>query len=217
MSRKIVSVADFVETLRSFESQPITSARVAEFCLDRELDAASLNDYCHFQADAYTRNLVYRDEFFEVMALCWSPHQKTPIHTHNGQLGWMCVERGALAVIEYDWKGCNAPENQNVVGMDCLAGATEIDLARGPVQECLPGGRVALVDKKRTIHQVVTKGKEPAVSLHIYSKPIDSCVAFDLSRGVCYRRDFTYHSEYGKVVVTEGDLQASPGSPATSG
>ena len=76
---------------------------------------------------------------------------------------------------------------------------------------------MALVDKKRTIHQVVTKGKEPAVSLHIYSKPIDSCVAFDLSRGVCYRRDFTYHSEYGKVVVTEGDLQASPGSPATPG
>ncbi len=161
-----MSVADFVETLRGFESEPITSARVAEFCLDREIDAKSLKPYCHFGADAYTRNLVYRDEFFEVMALCWSPHQRTPIHTHNGQLGWMCVERGALSVIEYEWAGCNAAENQNVVGMDCLAGATEIDLERGSVQECVPGGGVALVDKKRTIHQVVTKGKEPVVSLH---------------------------------------------------
>lgn len=212
MSRKIVSVEDFVETLRGFESQPITSARVAEFCLDREIDAASLRNYCHFEADAYTRNLVYRDEFFEVIALCWSPHQRTPIHTHNGQLGWMCVERGALAVIEYEWLGCNATENQNVVGMDCLAGATEIDLERGPVQECVAGGGVALVDKKRTIHQVVTQGREPAVSLHIYSRPIDSCVAFDLTRGACFRRDMSYHSEYGKVVVSGADLPAPRGS-----
>ena len=216
MSRKIVSVVDFVETLRGFESQPITSSMVAEFCLDHEIAAASLRDYCHFQANAYTRNLVYRDEFFEVIALCWSPHQRTPIHSHNGQLGWMCVERGALAVIEYEWQGCNAPENQNVVGMDCLAGATEMDLRRGPVQECVPGGGVALVDKKRTIHQVVTKGREPAVSLHIYSKPIDSCVAFDLSRSMCYRRDITYHSEYGNVVVSGADLPATPGSSVAS-
>ena len=216
MARKLVSVSDFVETLRGFEKGPITSALVAELCSEREIEAGSLRDFCHFQPEAYTRNLVYRDDYFEVMALCWSPHQRTPIHTHNGQLGWMCVERGALAVIEYDWKGCNAADNQNVVGMDCLAGATKIDLERGPVQECVPGGDVALVDKKRTIHQVVTKGKEPAVSLHIYSKPIDSCVAFDLDKGVCYRRDITYHSEYGKVVAKEGDLPLPEADPASA-
>jgi cysteine dioxygenase len=32
------------------------------------------------------------------MGARWSPGQRTVIHTHNGQLGWMSVEQGAPAV-----------------------------------------------------------------------------------------------------------------------
>ena len=83
---------------------------------------------------------------------------------------------------------CNAADNQNVAGMDCLAGATELDLDRREVQECYPGGPINTVDKVQTIHQVVVQGKEPVISLHLYSRPIDSCVAFDLREATCYRR-----------------------------
>ena len=209
MARKTVSVSRFVETLRSFESAPITRDRVLEYCLENGVDRASLDRYVHFRPDAYTRNLIYTDDLIEVMALCWSPGQRTPIHTHNGQLGWMSVEEGALAVINYKWLACNAADNQNVAGMDCLAGATELDLERREVQECFPGGAVNTVDKAQTIHQVVLQGKEPAISLHIYSRPIDSCVAFDLERRRCYRRQLTFYSKYGDVVVNEGDLSPS--------
>jgi cysteine dioxygenase len=206
MSRKTVSVPRFIETLRSFESGPITRDRVLEYCLETGLDRSSLDPYLNFRTDAYTRNLIYSDDLFEVMAICWSPGQRTPIHTHNGQLGWMSVEQGCLAVVNYKWLSCNAADNQNVVGMDCLAGATELDLERREVEECFPGGAVNTVDKVQTIHQVVMQGKEPAVSLHIYSRPIDSCVAFDLENRRCYRRQLSFYSKYGKVVVTEGDL-----------
>ena len=145
-------------------------------------DRPSLDPFVHFRPGPYTRNLVYRDDMFELMAVCWRPGQRTVIHTHNGQLGWMGVEQGALAVINYKWLGCNASDNQNVAGMDCLAGATELDLDRREVQECFPGGPVNTVDKVQTIHQVVVQGKEPVVSLHVYSRPIDSCVAFDLEK-----------------------------------
>ena len=77
------------------------------------------------------------------------------------------------------------------------------------VQECFPGGAVNTVDKVQTIHQVVLQGKEPAISLHIYSRPIDSCVTFDLERRFCYRRQLSYYSKYGDVVVNEGDLSPS--------
>lgn len=206
MSRKTVSVPHFIETLRSFESDPITRDRVLEYCLETGVDRSSLDPYLNFQKDAYTRNLIYTDDLFEVMAVCWSPGQRTVIHTHNGQLGWMSVEQGSLAVINYKWLSCNAADNQNVVGMDCLAGATELDLERREVQECFPGGAVNTVDKVQTIHQVVMQGKEPAISLHIYSRPIDSCVAFDIENRRCYRRQLSFYSKYGKVVVTEGDL-----------
>jgi len=62
------------------------------------------------------------------------------------------------------------------------------------------------VDKVQTIHQVVVQGSEPAISLHIYSRPIDSCVAFDLQKRCCYRRQLSYFSKYGDVVVREGDI-----------
>jgi cysteine dioxygenase len=206
MSRKTVSVSEFVETLRSFESAPITRDRVLHYCLETAVDRSSLGPYVHFRADMYTRNLVYRDELLEIMAVCWSPGQRTVIHTHNGQLGWMSVEQGALAVVNYKWLGCNAADNQNVVGLDCLAGATELDLDRRDVQECFPDGPVNTVDKVQTIHQVVLQGSEPALSLHIYSRPIESCVAFDLENRRCYRRQLSFYSRYGEVVMREGDL-----------
>lgn len=212
MARRTVSITNFVETLKSFEGEPITRDRVLHYCLEAAVDRSSLGPYTHFRSDFYTRNLVYRDDLFEVMAVCWMPGQRTVIHTHNGQLGWMSVEQGALAVVNYKWLGCNASDNQNVVGMDCLAGATELDLDRREVQECYPGGAVNTVDKVQTIHQVVVQGKEPVVSLHIYSRPIESCVAFDIGKRSCYRRQLTYYSKYGKVVVNDDALQ-NPISP----
>ncbi len=209
MARRSVSIGRFVDTLKGFESAPVTSNRVLEYCLENAVDRASLKPYTHFRPDLYTRNLIYKDDVFEVMALCWSPGQRTPIHTHNGQLGWMSVEQGALAVINYKWLGCNASGNQNVAGMDCLAGATELDLDRREVQECFPDGPVNVVNKEQTIHQVVLQGKEPAISVHVYSRPIDSCVAFDLDKRVCYRRQLAFFSRYGDVIVNEGDLAPS--------
>jgi cysteine dioxygenase len=213
VGHRSVRLDDFLGSLRGLESEPITSQRVLELCSECRLEPSSLERYSHFVDAGYTRNLIFRDELFEVMLLCWAPRQRTPIHSHNGQLGWMTVERGALAVIDYKWLGCNAAENQNVVGLDCLAGATELDLERQRVHECHPGGPVATVDKSQTIHQVVTCGSEPAVSLHIYSRPIDSCVAYDLARRSCYRRQLSYYSRYGEVVLEEGDPRvAAPGA-----
>ena len=206
MSGKTVAVSRFVDSLRSLEDAPITRDRMLEFMLETRVDRKSLDPYVHFRTDMYTRNLVYRDDVLELMAVCWQPGQRTVIHTHNGQLGWMGVEQGALAVINYKWVGCNAADNQNVAGMDCLAGATELDIDRREVQECYPGGPINTVDKVQTIHQVVVQGKEPVVSLHVYSRPIDSCIAFDLEKRMCYRRQLKYYSKYGDVVVREGDL-----------
>jgi cysteine dioxygenase len=199
-----------VDGLKSFESEPITRDRVLGYFQEISVDRSSLAPFVHFRKDIYTRNLVYRDDQLELMAVCWQPGQRTVIHTHNGQLGWMGVEQGALAVVNYKWIGCNASDNQNVAGMDCLAGATELDIDRREVQECYPGGPISTVDKVQTIHQVVVQGKEPVISLHVYSRPIDSCVAFDLEKKSCYRRVLQYYSKYGDVVVREGDLQAEP-------
>ena len=191
------SVGDFVAGLRELERDLITKDRIAEYMAAVPLRADALHDYIWWRDSRYTRNLIFRDELFEVMAICWSPGQKTAIHTHNGQLGWMTVAQGEVTTTEFRHGSCNAPENQNVVNIDCLGGATELQLDRLGTVTCAEGTGMVTVDKLQTIHQIENAGTMGCVSLHVYSKPFDSCIAFDLEQQRCYRRSLSYFSKDG--------------------
>lgn len=189
-----MTVAGLVDLLRAAEGAPITSDRIAELLGEVEIDSGSLRPYVRFADDHYARNLIHRDRWFDVMTLCWRPGQGTPVHTHNGQLGWATVLRGALECVEYAWRGCDRPENQNVAGLDCLAGGNQVKLDPRAPLVCTPGGAVNRVTRQVTIHSlgVPAACTEETVSLHVYSLPFDSCVSFDLARGTCFRRDLRF-------------------------
>lgn len=200
MARELIGIDDFVKRLRGFEQGVITRDEVLDFCSRVQVSDSSLDPYVHFDERIYTRNLVYRDDLFEVMTICWAPGQKTAVHTHNGQLCWMIPQRGNLGVVDYKWLGCDHPEKQNVIGIDCLAGSehTKIEVVR-EVEACA-GGPVLTADKLQTIHRLynLSESTERAVSIHIYSRPIDSCVAFDMQNQRCFRRELSYYSRYGE-------------------
>lgn len=197
------SVGDFVEGLRSIEMGTITKARVLDYLSEVNLRPDMLAPYVHWNESFYTRNLIYRDDLFEVLALCWLPSQKTPIHSHNGQLGWMLTLQGEVAIHEYRYLRCSSPENRNVVGLDCLAGGHNVELANLSSVTSTNDGKVVTVDKTHTIHQIenVEGAKAGSVTLHIYSRPIDSCVAFDLRTHRCGRRSLHYYSINGIPVA----------------
>jgi cysteine dioxygenase len=195
------TVEDLVANLVSLKRDPITSDIVSRCVAATPIPVEALKDYIWWRDEFYTRNLIYRDELFEVMTICWKPGQKTAIHTHNGQLGWMSVPQGEVVVENYHHERCNAPENQNVVNIDCLGGATEIHLEKIGSLQCNDSSGLAIVDKLQSIHRIVNTDKADAgcVSLHIYSKPFDSCIAFDLEHQRCFRRVLSYFSRFGKV------------------
>lgn len=101
---------------------------------------------------------------------------------------------GRLQVENFRLLECNKPENQQVVGMDCLAGASYIKMEQLNTELVAPGGPLNTVDKTQTIHRISNPAgrNERAISLHVYSKPIDSCVVFDLETQRCFRRDLVY-------------------------
>jgi cysteine dioxygenase len=208
-SKHLISVDDFVEHLRSIEVGLITRNNVLDFCQSVQITYSSLDPYIYFDDTYYTRNLIYRDSLFEVMAICWRPNQRTAVHTHNGQLCWMIAQRGNLKVVDYKWVGCDHPENQNVVGIDCLAGSEGIDLQQIREVDACAGGPVLTADKLQTIHQLFNHD-EPAVSIHVYSRPIDSCVAFDMDKQRCYRRHLSYFSKFGERVQGAAARTPSP-------
>lgn len=195
------TVEDFIHGLTSFERELISKDLISRYCDSMRLSAEALRPYTFFRDDTYTRNLVYRDDMFEVMVICWRSGQKTTIHTHNGQLGWMDIPQGELQVHNYHYLACNAPENQNVVGIDCTGGASEIHLLRKGTMACHEDGAIYTVDKLHTIHQIENSDTSDAgvLSLHVYSKPIDSCVAFDLEHQRCFRRSLAYYSRDGRI------------------
>ncbi len=198
----LISVDDFIGKLLSFEQSLITRDGVLDFCASVQITDSSLAPYIYFDDKFYTRNMIYRDDLFEVMTICWQPGQKTAVHTHNGQLCWMIPQRGDLGVVDYKWMGCDHPEYQNVVGLDCLAGSehTKLEVIR-EIEACA-GGPVLTADKLQTIHRLynLSERTERAVSIHVYSRPIDSCVAFDMENQRCYRRELAYFSKYGEVM-----------------
>ena len=214
MAKRLIGIDDFVAGIRSFEQGLITRDSVLEFCDSVQVSDASLEPYVFFDEKFYTRNMIYRDDLFEVMTICWQAGQKTAVHTHNGQLCWMIPQRGNLGVVDYKWLGCDHPENQNVVGIDCLAGSDHTKLETVREVDACAGGTVLTADKLQTIHRLYNYN-EPAISIHIYSRPIDSCVAFDMEKQQCYRRHLAYFSKYGQLEPKPNPMPVLPSNLVT--
>jgi cysteine dioxygenase len=193
-SPRPVPVEQFVDGIERLSRGIITKKAICEYLTSFEIRAEDLERYKHWLPDRYTRNKIFRNDMIEVMLICWPIGAITPLHTHNGQLGWMTMIEGRLVVENYHKVRCNREENEQVVGMDCLAGATEIEMQLVGTEHAAPGGPLNTVDKKQTIHRILNPAEynQGAVSMHVYSRPIDSCVVFDVDGQTCYRRDLKF-------------------------
>jgi cysteine dioxygenase len=187
----------FIDGVRRLSEGLITKQKIYDYLVAYEIRPEDLERYKNWLPDRHTRNKIFRNELIEVMLICWPAGSVTPLHTHNGQLGWMTMIEGKLLVDNFRKVDCNRPENQQVVGIDCLAGATRIEMEHLGKELAIPGGPLNTVDKTQTIHQIsnLAEWNQPAVSMHVYSLPIDSCVVFDMEAQMCFRRDLKYDNE----------------------
>lgn len=187
----------FVDGVKRLSEGIITKQKICDYLVAYEIRAEDLEKYKLWMPDRHTRNKIFRNDLIEVMLICWPIGAITPLHTHNGQLGWMTMIEGRLIVDNYKKVMCNKPENEQVVGMDCLAGATQIEMQHLNQELAAPGGPLNTVDKTQTIHRIrnLAEWNQPAVSMHVYSRPIDSCVVFDVENQRCFRRDLKYDNE----------------------
>ncbi|HEV7921086.1 MAG TPA: cysteine dioxygenase family protein [Thermoanaerobaculia bacterium] len=192
-----VPAAEFVRGIEELSRRLITKQKIYDYLVSYQIREDELEQYKMWLPERHTRNKIFRNDMIEVMLICWPIGAVTPLHTHNGQLGWMTMLEGKLAVENYRKIRCNTPENEQVVGMDCIAGATEIEMQHLNDELAVPGGPLNTVDKTQTIHRIknLAEWNERAVSMHVYSRPIDSCVVFDIETQRCFRRDLKYDTE----------------------
>src|SRR4029077_11137768 len=92
------TIEQLVDGLRGIPGAVFTRDRVLREIGRTVLDPRSLGPYLFFRRSHYTRNLIFRNDLFEVVAIGWEPAQSSPIHNHRGQECWMGVPIGRLEV-----------------------------------------------------------------------------------------------------------------------
>lgn len=163
---RTVSINQLVNNLREIPDEEFDCQPVYDFLSRNPIDVDSIQKYLFWSPDFYTRNLIYKDDRFEMMAICWEPGQVSRVHNHCDQRCWMTVPIGRL-------KGQNfaVEEIDDARGYCKLRETDTFELA-----ECL----AAKVELEEPIHQILnlTEYDQRAVSIHIYSKPYDHCISY---------------------------------------
>src|SRR5579884_895040 len=68
---------------------------------ENPVDPNSLAPYLFWNPQHYTRNLIYKTELYELLAICWEVGMKSSVHNHKDQNCWMAAPVGKLEVHNY--------------------------------------------------------------------------------------------------------------------
>jgi cysteine dioxygenase len=182
-----VSIDEFVAELRKFpESAFDRTEDLLRFLQATHVSSETLNPYLTWDRQHYTRNLIDKTSFYELISICWEVGQGSSVHNHQDQNCWMAVPIGKLLV-----------ENFHLVAQDVAAGTCLLETAdtveMNPAHPCA-------VDPLDPVHRVYNPAQfnQRAVSLHVYSRPFDSCVVYSPEQRTCGEIKLHYTTEYGK-------------------
>ena len=195
---RVVSVEEFVAGLRKLNKDDFEGVTgTLRYLTTNPVDAESLQPYLFWNAQHYTRNLIDKTELYELLAICWEPGMRSSIHNHKGQNCWMAAPIGRLAV-----------QNYRVISEDLVA--QRCDIVPTDVVEITAAAPVA-VDPLNPVHDVrnCREWGERAVSLHVYSRPFDSCVVYSVEQGTCGEIGLNYTSMHGKLCEAAGQQLAT--------
>jgi cysteine dioxygenase len=97
------SLAALVKALESQTSVPSLD-QIYGWLESANISTEDLQPYIDFNDGNSWRHRVCRNEFVEMLVLCWRPGHRTPIHDHNGSHGGVKVHEGPLweTIFTYD-------------------------------------------------------------------------------------------------------------------
>ena len=148
--------------LRSLSSEKLT-LDFARSCFDRlRVDTEDLASFVCFKEGSYTRNLIFKNEHFELLLICWDKGAVTPVHDHNHSFGLMYGIQGRL---------------QEEVFPIIPPG---LEMKRSMLRE-ISTGHYTLIADELGAHRLKNIHKEQSISLHLYVGPIRHCHAYRLA------------------------------------
>jgi cysteine dioxygenase len=186
-----LTITDWVKGLAGVPERDFTLENVQDYIVAHAVRPETLDTYLFFSKGNYTRNLIFKNDVFECMTICWEIGQASRIHNHRGQNCWMSAPIGRLRV-----------QNYRVDQRDAAHGTCHIDPTE--VYE-MDAAHPVHVNPLEPVHQVLNLAefKQRAVSIHVYSKPFDICEIYQREKGTYCDVPLHYTSEYGKLNPAE--------------
>jgi cysteine dioxygenase len=188
-----ISIEAFVAELRSFpESGFETTGSILRFLERNPVAPETLDAYIKWDRQHYTRNLIDKTLLYELIAICWEVGQSSSVHNHRDQNCWMAVPIGRLLV-----------ENYHLVSQELDQGVCQLQslntIEMNPAQP-------SAVDPNDPVHRVLNPPAfaERAVSLHIYSRPFDTCIVYSPELGTCGEIKLNYTTQFGRAIPSIG-------------
>jgi cysteine dioxygenase len=185
-----LAISDWVKTLAAIPEHDFTLENVQDYIVRYAVRPETLDKYLFFSKGCYTRNLIYRNGVFECMAICWEVGQFSRIHNHRDQNCWMSAPIGRLKVQNF------RVEDRHSGGDHCGT----CKLLPTDIYE-MDAAHPAYVNPLEPVHQVLNLAEynQRAVSIHVYSKPFDTCEVYLRDQGTYSDVPLHYTSEYGKL------------------
>ena len=185
-----MALKDWIDGLSQLPESGFSEA-CTRYVREHPVDADSLKPYCFFDEHHYTRNLVFKNDVFEVLVLCWEGGQESATHNHRDQDCWMVMGFGCLENINYE------VYDRDAAAQPCqLRPTSPLRITReAPLA----------VDPEEPVHKVINckHVNERAASIHIYSKPFDTCEVY-LADGTYRDVQLSYYSEFGERCTDPG-------------
>jgi hypothetical protein len=194
MTKQLVSaplvMSDWVKNLAAIPERDFSVDNVQDYILHHPVRPESLAKYSYFSKGCYTRNLIFKNEVFECMAICWEIGQFSRIHNHRDQNCWMSAPIGRLKVQNFRVEDRHAADGRSGT---CRLVATDIYE--------MDSAHPAYVNPLEPVHQVLNlpEFNQRAVSIHVYSKPFDTCEIYLRDQGTYSDVPLHYTSEYGTL------------------
>ncbi|MGH9842488.1 MAG: cysteine dioxygenase [Blastocatellia bacterium] len=186
---RTITIEQLIAGLCAIPEGNFQAGTVYDYLKNHPVDESSLRPYLFFSQRQYTRNLIFKTHLFELIALCWESGQASTIHNHAGQNCWMALPTGRLRI-----------QNFRVIEQDAETAYCRIEPAEAfDIDRLKP----AEVDPTEPVHQVLNLAEfgRRAVSLHIYSRPIDRCLVYSSTKNQYGEVVLRYTSEYGKLAL----------------
>ena len=157
---KIISIPQLINALNNCQNNDFGNILTKLHLSNSQI--SRIENICLWKENYYSRNLIYRNNQYEALFLCWQPQNISSIHNHAGQDCWVKILQGTCEEKLYII-------NQQNQHLKLLSSSIS--------QE----GTYAYINDDIGLHSIQNIGENKMINLHIYSNPIEICFAYNLN------------------------------------